>query len=64
MSAIRAVEAITADATADRNAVYTVGMSEKVKQMLKALDEDNDLQAGRAFGSRMEALNAAKAGLA
>ena len=64
MSAIRAVEAITADATADGNAVYTVGMSGKVKQMLKALDADNDLQAGHAFGSRMEALNAAKAGLA
>ena len=64
MSAIRAVEAITADATADGNAVYTAGMSEKVKQMLKALDADNDLQADRAFGSRMEALNAAKAGLA
>ena len=58
------LEAITSDATADGNAVYTVGMSEKVKQMLKALNADNDLQADRAFGSRMEALNAAKAGLA
>jgi len=64
VSAIRAVEAITADASADGNAVYTVGMSDKIKQMIKALDADGDLKADRAFGSRMEALNAAKAGLA
>ena len=58
------LEVTATDATADGNAVYTVGMSEKVKQMLKALNADKDLQADRAFGSRMEALNAAKAGLA
>jgi len=63
VSAIRAVEAITADASADGNAVYTVGMSDQVRQMLKALDADNDLKAGNAFGNRIEALTAAKAGL-
>ena len=63
VSAIRAVESITGDAKADGNAVYTVGMSETVLKMLNALDAGNDLSSERAFANRMDALNAAKAGL-
>ena len=63
VSAIRAVESITGDAQADGNAVYTVGMSDTVLKMLNALDAGNDLSSERAFANRMDALNAAKAGL-
>ena len=63
VSAIRAVESITGDAQADGNAVYTVGMSDTVLKMLNALDAGNDLSSERAFSNRMDALNAAKAGL-
>ena len=63
VSAIRAVEAISGDAKADGNAVYTVGMSDTVLKMLNALDAGNDLSSERAFANRMDALNAAKAGL-
>ena len=63
VSAIRAVESITGDAKADGNAVYTVGMSDTVLKMLNALDAGNDLSSERAFANRMDALNAAKAGL-
>lgn len=64
VSAIRAVEAIANDAKADGNAIYTVGMSDRIMQMLKALDANGDLSADQAFGKRTDALNAAKAGLA
>jgi len=64
VSAIRAVESMTADAKADGNAVYTVGMNDSVIKMLSALDADGDLPAERTFDDRMSALNAAKAGLA
>ena len=63
VSAIRAVEAISGDAKADGNAVYTVGMSDTVLKMLNALDAGNDLSAERAFNDRLAALNAAKGGL-
>jgi len=64
VSAIRAVESITADAKADGNAVYAVGMSGNIMKMLSALDADGDLPADRSFSDRLSALNAAKAGLA
>jgi len=64
VSAIRAVESMTADAKADGNAVYTVGMSDQIMKMLSALDADGDLPSERSFNDRMSALNAAKAGLA
>ena len=64
VSAIRAVESITADAKADGNSVFMVGMNDKVKQMIAGLGADKDLSPSNAFSTRIDALNAAKAALA
>ena len=40
-----------------------VGMNPGVKQMMAGLGADKDLEAGNMFANRMDALNAAKAGL-
>ena len=63
VSAIKAIEAITSDAKADGRSIYTVGMNPGVKQMMAGLGADKDLEAGNMFANRMDALNAAKAGL-
>ncbi len=63
VSAIRAVETIALDTKASGNALFTVGMSDKIRKMLKALDADSDLSSDNAFDTRLDALNAAASGL-
>ena len=64
VSAIKAIEAIASDAKTDGRSVYTVGLAGKIKQMIAGLGADSDLAPENAFNTRMDALNAAKAGLA
>jgi len=64
VSAIRAIESIAMDTKADGKQVYTVGMSDLVRSKIAGLGADKDLSPDNAFKTRIEALNAASAGLA
>lgn len=64
VSAARAVDTIASDAKDDGKIVYTVGMHDNVLQMLSALGADSALSPERAFKNRIDALKAAKGGLA
>jgi len=63
VSAVRAVETIAADAKDDGKAVYAVGMSQKIRDMLKALDAHGDIENDRIFDNRLGALKAAASNL-
>ena len=59
VSAVRAVETIAYDAKEDGKAVYTVGMNQKVRDMLKALDANANIVSDHVFDDRLSALKTA-----
>jgi SulP family sulfate permease len=58
VSAIRAVETISDDAAHNKRALHVCGMSDKVRDSLKALDADKHLYDFNYHGTREEALEA------
>jgi SulP family sulfate permease len=63
VSAIRAVETISDDAAHNKRALHVCGMSEKVRESLRALDADKHLYDFNYHGTREEALEAVRSSL-